>query len=736
MYLEREEILQGTVDSVIFQNRENGYTVLRLRCEDGETATVVGVIPMTVAGERLMVTGRWGSHPSHGRQFEAEFLERLMPETEAEILRYLSSRAVRGIGEKTAERIVTRFGKNALDVMEQTPERLAEITGISPKKAAEIGEAFRSQVGIRRLMEFLMAHGLPAELAMRIYRQYGTEAETVIRENPYLLTEPALGADFAVVDEFALELGLEGDDDRRVEAGTLFELAHNLNNGHTFLPRDKLRTATAQMLDLPPEIIDAAMIRLGGCGRMALDSIAGLEACYLPELYEAETYTAARLAHMAAAQESEPGDLPALLEQVQRSQSLRFAAAQVDAISQAACRRVLIVTGGPGTGKTTTLGGILRLFDLMQLKTQLAAPTGRAAKRLSELAGREAATIHRLLEVQFSEQTGDMVFSKDEDEPLKADAMIVDEVSMVDLPLMQALLRALPEDCRLILVGDPDQLPSVGPGNVFSDLLRSGKIPTVRLTEIFRQARESLIVMNAHAVNRGELPVLNAKDRDFFFLRRLDPAKTVETIRELCSRRLPENMGIPPEDIQVLSPTRKHETGTANLNRVLQGVLNPPVIGKKEKTYGNYSFREGDRVMQIRNNYDIIWKRTDGIGVGTGIFNGDVGKITALDFSQETATIIFDDREAVYEFDMLSELEPAYAMTVHKSQGSEYRAVILAVSQGSPYLLTRSVLYTAITRARELLILVGDERVLAYMTENNRQSRRYSGLKLRLERGE
>lgn len=735
MYLEREEILQGTVEAVIFQNRENGYTVLRLRCGDGEMTTVVGIIPMTVAGERLMVTGRWGSHPSHGRQFEAEFLERLMPESEAEILRYLSSRAVKGIGGKTAERIVARFGRDALDVMEQDPQRLAEISGISPKKAAEIGESFRSQVGIRRLMEFLMAHGLAAALAMRVYRQYGMEAEAVIRENPYVLSEPAIGADFAAVDAFALELGVDGDDARRVEAGVLFELTHNLNNGHTFLPRDKLLGATTQLLELPSETIAAAMQRLVTAGRMELDEIACLQACYLPDLYEAETETAARLLAMAAVTETVPKNLMDMVSTVQKQQSLRFATAQVEAISQAACRRVLIVTGGPGTGKTTILSGILQLFDLLGLKTQLAAPTGRAAKRLTELTGREAATIHRMLEAQFSDETGDMIFAKDEDEPLKADAMIVDEVSMVDLPLMRSLLRALPDGCRLILVGDPDQLPSVGPGNVFSDLLRSGKIPTVRLTEIFRQARESLIVMNAHAINRGELPVLTAKDKDFFFLRRLEPGKTVETIRELCFQRLPKNMGIPPEDIQVLSPTRKGEAGTANLNKVLQSVLNPPAVGKKEKVYGDFSFREGDRVMQIRNNYDMIWKRTNGIGVGTGIFNGDIGRIAALDFSQETATIIFDDREAVYDFDMLSELEPAYAMTVHKSQGSEYRAVILAASQGSPYLLTRSILYTAVTRAKTLLIIVGDEKVLSYMTENNRQSRRYSGLKLRLEQG-
>jgi len=379
------------------------------------------------------------------------------------------------------------------------------------------------------------------------------------------------------------------------------------------------------------------------------------------------------------------------------------------------------------------MAGILQLFDELKLKTQLAAPTGRAAKRLSEVTGREASTIHRLLEAQFDEQTGAMAFYHDEDAPLSCDAMIVDETSMVDLPLMASLLKALKPGCRLLLVGDPDQLPPVGPGNVFSDLIRSGMVQTVRLTQIFRQAQKSLIVMNAHAVNQGELPRLTATDRDFFFLRRRDPAAAVRTIQELCQTRLPKNMGIAPADIQVLSPSRKHETGTKALNLALQAVLNPPADGKKEKKHGDFSFRIGDRVMQIRNNYDIMWKRADGLGAGTGIFNGDIGCITQIDFQQETMTVQFDEKTAEYSFDMLSELEPAYAMTVHKSQGSEYRAVVLCLCGGPQMLLTRSVLYTAITRARELLIIVGNEEVVAAMTRNDRRQRRYSGLKLRLE---
>ncbi len=728
-------MIRGTVQSVIYQNPENGYAVLRLLTEAGEVITLVGTVPMTLAGERLIVTGRWGHHASYGRQFEAEFLERLMPETQSEIFSYLSSGAVKGIGEKTAAKILELFGAHALEVLENTPEELVQIAGISHRRALEIGESFRRQSGIRRLIEFLTLHHLPAELAVRLWRVYGDMAADALRDDPYLLTDGYFGADFACVDTFALELDVEADDERRVEAGVLFELRYNLGGGHTFLPADKLTAATASLLGLEQEIIEAGMQRLLERGRMDEDTVAGLRACYLPEFYEAERYVAARIAQMARVRIEPPKRLPQLLRDVQEKRQIDYAAQQRQAIADAAECRLLLVTGGPGTGKTTVMTGILDLFDAMGLKTQLAAPTGRAAKRLSEVTGREASTIHRLLEAQFDPETGAMSFFHDEDEPLKLDAMIVDEASMVDLQLMASLLRALPPDARLLLVGDPDQLPAVGAGNLFSDLIRSGVVRTVRLTEIFRQAQRSLIVMNAHAINHGELPVLNATDRDFFFLRRAHGEAVVQTICELCAARLPKNMGIQPADIQVLSPTRKHATGTKELNRALQAVLNPPVPGKREKQYGDFCYREGDRVMQIRNNYDILWKRSDGLGAGTGIFNGDIGRIREISFQQETVAVVFDDeREASYGFDMLGELEPAYAMTVHKSQGSEYRAVILAVHSGSPYLLTRSVLYTAVTRARELLILVGSDEVVAAMVRNDRQQRRYSGLKLRLEK--
>lgn len=725
------ELISGTIAAVVFQNQENGYAVIKLQSEDGALITVVGTIPVPAAGERLIVTGKWTTHTAYGKQFEAEFLERLLPDSTAEILAYLSSRAVRGIGPKTAEKIVSRFGENSLKILDSAPERLTEIDGISMKKALEMGASFRRQVGVRRLIEFLAAYHIPAEIAVRVYRVYGERSLELVHENPYLLAQPQFGASFAGTDALALELGVDGDDARRVEAGVIFELRHNLNNGHTFLPMDKLTAATAAMLELQEAPVRDAIDRLCELGEAETDEIAGLTAVYLPEYHEAETYITQRVMEMAQCEQTPLAHADALIERIEESRNLTYAALQKEAIRAAAEQKLLILTGGPGTGKTTTLAGILALFDRLQRETLLAAPTGRAAKRLSELTGCEASTIHRLLEAQVSPETGEMYFRHDEDEPLKCDALIVDEMSMVDVLLMHSLLRALPEDATLILVGDPDQLPSVGAGNLFSDLIRSGAVRTIALTEIFRQARESLIVMNAHAVNHGELPVLTAKDRDFFFMKRRSAESVVQTVAELCSTRLPKNMGIASSEIQVISPTRKGETGTANLNRVLQAALNPHDAAKKEKFCGEICFREGDRVMQIRNNYDILWKRADG-SVGTGIFNGDIGTIVQIDLREECIRIRFDDREAAYDADQLPELELAYAVTAHKSQGSEYRAVIFVPFAGAPMLLTRGVLYTAITRARELLILVGNEEVVAQMTANNRKNKRYSGLRFRL----
>ncbi len=727
------EILQGTISAVVFQNYDNGYAVLRLQLADTQHVTVVGTIPLPSVGERLMVTGRWSNHSSYGRQFEAEFLERLMPQTAMEILSYLSGRSIKGIGPRLAARIVDRFGDQTLLVMEREPERLSEVSGISERKAMEIGETFRLQVGMRHLMEFFTLHHLPAELAVKTYKLYGETAIDLLYDDPYLLMDEGLEAPFGAVDRFAVELGVAGDDNRRVDAGILFELRYNLSAGHSFLPESKLIAATAQLLCVGEATVETAIDRLAEADRLVKDHLADIDIVYLPELYRAETYCARRLYEHGTVRLPAPAFLNKKLHQAAKESGLEYSAQQALALQEAATGSLLLITGGPGTGKTTVLQGILSLYDQMGLSCLLCAPTGRAAKRLTEVTGREASTIHRLLGAGIDPHTGKLYFSHDEDDPLKADVVIVDEMSMVDVQLLGSLLRAVPGKARLILVGDPDQLPPVGPGFPFRDMLRSNMLPVVRLTEIFRQAQESLIVMNAHRVNRGEMPDLKNTKGDFFFLPGRSEEQVAQTIVGLCATRLPQNMGIPAEQIQVLCPTKKGPAGSASLNRLLQASLNPPAPTKNERSFGDTLFREGDRVMQIRNNYDLLWKKADGSQVGAGVFNGDVGIIRAIDSQMELVTVEFDDRLADYDFTQLGELELAYAMTVHKSQGSEYRAVILSAWNASTYLLSRSILYTAITRARQLLIIAGQEQTLLTMTQNAKTGRRYSGLKLRLQ---
>ncbi len=727
------EILQGAVSAVVFQNYDNGYAVLRLSCDDGQTVTVVGTIPMPAVGERLMVTGKWATHSNYGKQFEAEFLERLMPQTTSEILSYLSSRVIKGIGPRLAARIVSHFGESTLTVLEREPERLAEVSGISDAKAQAMGEEFRMQFGIRHLMEFFALHHLSAELAVKTYRLYGEASTDLLYDDPYLLMDEGLDAPFGAVDCFAIDLGIDGDDPRRVEAGVFFELRYNLSAGHSFLPQEKLLEATSQLLSVGRDTVELSLERLLEAGQLVQDHLAGITVVYLPALYEAENDCTSRfLAHGKMAFPL-PSNLEQLLATAAKDSGLSYSSRQEEAIRQAADSGLLLITGGPGTGKTTIVNGILSLYGQMGIKCVLAAPTGRAAKRMTEVTGQEASTIHRLLEAGLDPHTGKLFFNRNEDNPLKAGAVIVDEMSMVDITLLHSLLKAVPQNARLILVGDPDQLPPVGPGFPFSDMLRSETLPCVRLTEIFRQAQESLIVMNAHRVNQGTMPELRNVKNDFFFLPARSEEEVSQTILGLCAARLPKNMGIPAEQIQVLSPTKKGPAGTAALNAQLQAALNPPAPQKKERKFGETVFRVGDRVMQIRNNYDLMWKRTDGSAVGTGIFNGDVGIITGMDIENEMLTVVFDDREADYDFNQLNELELAYAMTVHKSQGSEYRAVVLAAWNGSPYLLSRRILYTAITRARELLIIVGREETVSVMTQNGKTGRRYTGLKLRLQ---
>ena len=727
--------VEGSVDAVIFQNEENGYTVLLLRVDgEDEPITVVGCIPCAAAGEGMTVTGVWVNHPVHGPQLSAESVERRLPQEEEDIVCYLSSGILKGVGPATAQRLVERFGADTLRVLEEEPERLRTIKGITAKKAMELSEAFRALTGLRQVMEFLARYDLPVYLAMAVQRTYGDNALQMLRDDPYILSRAQFGVDFAVADAIAISMGFGGDDPCRLRAAIEYELAHNAGNGHVFLPREKLLAATAQLVDVDTDMVETALDKLIDSFAVVEKPIANVRGCYLPRMYQAETFVAQRLLSMLRTPVEQLRQVDKTIDAIEKEQGVSYAPLQRQAVRMAAEGGVLLLTGGPGTGKTTSLRGIVALYRRMGLDVALLAPTGRAAKRLGEVTDCEAQTIHRALGMSYNEMTGQVAFKKNGSDPLEAHAVIVDEMSMVDLELMQALLEALRPGCRLVLVGDPDQLPSVGAGNVLGDLLRSTVVPTVSLTQVFRQAEQSAIIRNAHAVNLGQPPQLDSNQGDFFFLCRRSPDRLVQTVVELCRDRLPKNMNVPADQIQVLSPTRKGACGTVSLNRALQAALNPPSPQKRQKQWGDVTFRVGDRVMQTKNNYDVLWEKDDGTA-GSGIFNGDVGVIQDIDSSGELIVLRFDDRTATYTADLLSQLDMAYAITVHKSQGSEYPAVILVSAPAAPSLMVRGVLYTAITRARRLLILVGDDAVPARMAENDRQQRRYSGLRRRLKEG-
>lgn len=726
--MSEEQLLEmsGSVESIVFRNEKNGYTILEMN-NGQELVTVVGTLPWVSVGEMLRVMGKWTKHPTFGTQFKAEGFERYKPETSSAMLKYLSSGAVKGIGPSTAARIVETFGDNTLKILEEEPERLSVIKGITRAKALKIGEEFRQAHGVRDAMEVLCAYGLTPEEALRLWKVMGPACVDLIRENPYSICEEGADIPFEKADAIAEALERPQDDAWRVRAGVEYVLRHNLNNGHTCIPAGKLSAAAAGMLGVPPELTQEALEELVGEGSLIQREMDGKDLVFLPRLFQAEVYAASRILTMLRFPAQPVAGAVRSIERIEKETGISYAERQKEAIRQALDKGLLILTGGPGTGKTTTLNAIIRLLKANGEKVLLGAPTGRAAKRMSELTGEEAKTIHRLLQVEWDENDHQM-FAKNEKNLLDCDALILDELSMVDVLLFDALLRALPLGCRLIMVGDCDQLPSVGPGNVLGDLIASEKVPVVQLNEIFRQSMQSLIVTSAHRIVAGQMPELTNHSSDFFFLPCGDAEELGTLIADLCRRRLPNSYGYSPlTDIQVLTPGRKGDLGTAELNRRLQEALNPPEKGKKEISIHGVLFREGDKVMQVKNDYHLGWTKFDGT-TGEGVYNGDLGILCEIDRRASTVTVQMDDRLVLYELETAAELELAYAMTVHKSQGNEFPAVVMPVFPGPSQLSYRNLLYTAVTRAKDLLILAGTRQALAAMVENNRKTRRYSGL--------
>lgn len=722
--------ITGTVEEVVYHNEDTGFTVLLL--DDGqELQTVVGQMMDIAAGEDLKATGRFTTHPSYGPQFKAEVVERTLPATSSAILKYLGSRAIKGVGPTLARRLVETFGDDTLTVMEHHPEDLIRVEGISRRKAQEIGEEFKRIFGVRTVMLFLSRHGIDPATSIRVWKAYGNYASEMVQANPYVLCGDDIGMPFEKVDQIALDMEVEPESPNRIGAAIAYVLRHNLNNGHTCLPEQALCEKSAALLHLDLSLVERQIVREEEIQNLVSDSSGGRRYYYLPHLYRAETYVAGRLTMMLSLEAPYTGDFGDQISLLESQNGVKYAQLQKKAISQALSHNLSILTGGPGTGKTTTVNAIIELFEQQGCKVALAAPTGRAAKRLSEVTGREAKTIHRLLEVDFKDKPGDSVlsrFKRNEKNPIDADVVIVDEMSMVDILLFECLVRALRLTARLIMVGDSDQLPSVGPGNVLKDLIDSGRISTVRLTEIFRQAAQSLIVTNAHAVVRGEMPELRRKDGDFFFLQSGSYASTAQLVADLCSRRLPKSYNYSPLwDIQVMAPNRIGELGTIELNCRLQQTLNPPSPEKREMTFGPYTFREGDKVMQIKNNYDIVWTKDDG-EKGTGVYNGDIGLILAIDKPSRVFIVKYEERVVNYTFDNADEVELAFAITVHKSQGCEFEAVILPLMNSKSRLYHRNLFYTAVTRARKLLIIIGKPETVHYLVENNRKTLRFTSL--------
>lgn len=733
------EEIQGYVEHIVFRNADNGYTVLNLICDEDEI-TCVGIFPVVAEGEILLLHGEYTSHPTYGEQFSVKSYETKPPEDVLSIERYLASGAIKGIGVALASRIVRRFKQDTFRIMEEEPERLAEIKGISERMAMEISDQMVEKKDLRDAMIFLNQYGITSNLAVKIYQTYGQEIYSVIRENPYRMAEEVSGIGFKIADEIAGRVGIRTDSDFRIRSGILYCLSTASSMGHTYLPKEELLQYANQLLGVDIGDIESHVMNLAMDGKVVLRA----EGVYAKSFFRMEQLSAGMLHALNVTFDETPAHLEQAIAQIQREEDMALEAGQTEAVRQAATHGLFILTGGPGTGKTTTIRAMIRYFISEGYDILLAAPTGRAAKRMSEATGYEAKTIHRLLEVNgaMSEvedagRTGGM-FERNEHNPLEADVIIIDEMSMVDITLLYALLKATAHGTRLILVGDENQLPSVGPGNVLRDMISAGCFPTVTLQKIFRQASQSDIVVNAHKINAGEHVALDNKSRDFFFLKRYDADVIIRVMLQLIRDKMPKYVDAGSYDIQVLTPTRKGLLGVERLNVILQQYLNPPSPDKKEHQVGERIFREGDKVMQIRNNYQLEWEIRSRYGLaiekGLGVFNGDVGTIQQINDYSQTVTVLYDENRIVeYAFKGLDELELAYAITIHKSQGSEYPAVVMPLLPGPRMLMNRNLLYTAVTRARKCITIVGDEATFYQMVDNTTQQRRYSGLEQRLK---
>lgn len=728
--------IQGIITHIIFRNEDNGYTVAVLETDDGEI-TIVGNTVYINVDDPVKVKGHMTYHNTYGEQFSFESIEINTPTTLKGIKSYLSSGLLPGIGPKTAENIVDKFKEDSLDIIQFNPERLLEVKGIGKKTLEGILDAYEDQREIRDIMIFFQDFDISPNNTMKIYRNYGTESIAVIQNNPYRLAEDIKGIGFKRADEIGKQMDIKTDSPFRIRAGIKYILNEATNDGHCFLQKKTLLNQGMELLNVPGELIEKELKNLTVDNQIRI--IKNLEAeIYLTNLYSAEENVSGKLLEIAQAKTEDLDiDIEEILAEIELNDHIEFAPMQKEAIKKAISEGLLVITGGPGTGKTTIIKGIIEAAEKLGFEISLAAPTGRAAKRMTETTGIEAKTIHRLLEYSFLEESF-MAFNKNEEDPLDVDFLIIDEASMIDINLMDSLLRAINKETRLILVGDIDQLPSVGPGNVLKDIIDSGIIEVVRLTDIFRQSQESMIVVNAHKINNGIYPEYNISDKDFFFMKGYEQEKILETIIALSKTRLPKYYKLDPiRDIQILSPMRNGIVGVNNLNKNLQMALNPKSPIKEEKSFSNSIYREGDKVMQIKNDYEIEYKiYEDGflLDRGKGVFNGDMGIITVIDNTMEELTVLFDDeKEVIYEFNQLDQLELAYATTIHKAQGSEFKAVIMPISWGPPMLMMRNLLYTGITRAKDLVVLVGDEKYLNMMINNNRIDERNSNLNKRLK---